>query len=139
MALLTPASDTRALGGGLRPPSEPPPGRSASRRTATGWAPCVRGEPSRGCAGKAGARSGTPNGPRLIVDQGAHSDRLLGDSAGRREGTSWARAVGIPADHEPPVGAPSKGAHDADRRRAGAYLGKPLTDEPEPPSGRHLL
>src|SRR5207247_1861783 len=44
-------------GGGLRPPSEPPPKRRASRRTATGWAPCVRGEQSGRCAGEAGART----------------------------------------------------------------------------------
>src|SRR5439155_7699167 len=38
---------TFPLGGGLRLPSETsPPGRSASRRAATGWAPCVRGEQS---------------------------------------------------------------------------------------------
>src|SRR6266542_4126882 len=45
------------LGGGLRPPSEPPPGRSASRRTSRGWGPAVRGEHPEACAGKAGART----------------------------------------------------------------------------------
>jgi len=45
--------------GGSAPLPNLPPGRSASRRTATGWAPCVRGDQSTGCAGGAGARSGT--------------------------------------------------------------------------------
>src|SRR6267378_6760444 len=35
------------LGGGLRPPSEASPRRSASRRTSRGWGPAVRGERSR--------------------------------------------------------------------------------------------
>src|SRR2546426_4289414 len=48
--------------GGCAPLPNLPPGRSASRRTATGWAPCVRGEPSGDCAGVAGARSGTSTG-----------------------------------------------------------------------------
>src|SRR5712692_1686304 len=47
------------LGGGLRPPSEASPRRSASRRASRGWGPAVRGEQSENCAGEAGARSGT--------------------------------------------------------------------------------
>src|SRR5712691_4117919 len=47
------------VGGGLRPPSETSPQRSASRRTSRGWGPAVRGEQSENCAGEAGARSGT--------------------------------------------------------------------------------
>ncbi len=48
-----------SLGGGLRPPSEASPRRSASRRTSRGWGPAVRGEQSENGAGEAGARSGT--------------------------------------------------------------------------------
>src|SRR5881275_1501867 len=42
-----------------------------------GSAPLPNLPPGTGCAGKAGARSGTPNRPRLIVDQGAYSGRRL--------------------------------------------------------------
>ena len=54
------AHDAQSLGnseGGSAPLPNLPPGRSASRRTAVGWAPRVRGEQSKGCAGKAGART----------------------------------------------------------------------------------
>src|SRR5438876_2161445 len=49
---------SRKLGGGLRPPSETSPRRSASRRASRGWGPAARGEQSENCAGEAGARSG---------------------------------------------------------------------------------
>src|SRR6266536_6710257 len=43
---------------GASPPCRSlPPRCSASRRTAAGWAPRVRGEQSEACAGKAGART----------------------------------------------------------------------------------
>src|SRR5207244_8728907 len=46
----------RTLGGGRSPLPNLPPGRSASRRTATGWAPCVRGELSGACASRRSSR-----------------------------------------------------------------------------------
>src|SRR5207249_2842938 len=51
-----PLRSLRNSEGGFAPLPNLPPGRRASRRTATGWAPCVRGEQSEDCAGKAGAR-----------------------------------------------------------------------------------
>src|SRR5439155_12018824 len=58
-----------------------PPGRSASRRTATGWAPCVRGEQSR----SASRRTATGWAPCVRGEQSR--------SASRRTATGWAPCV----------------------------------------------
>src|SRR5882724_13293882 len=58
-----------------------PPGRSASRRTATGWAPCVRGEQS----GSASRGTATGWAPCVRGEQSG--------SASRRTATGWAPCV----------------------------------------------
>src|SRR5262245_9381604 len=51
------ATFTWSSRGAQTAPSEPPPKRTASRRTTRGWGPAVRGEQSESCAGEAGART----------------------------------------------------------------------------------
>src|SRR6266542_2838251 len=68
------------VGGGL---DGPLPGCGASRRTAVGWAPRVRGEQSKDCAGGAGARTASitlpeVSTPRVSSRRGRRPPRTFG-------------------------------------------------------------